>query len=101
MLASSWRSSLSPRAHALTYRPEYRGRIDQMPGTQTIALRPLNAAQAARTGDAVGRRGSSLSEVAARVAGSAGEIRFSPRRWCGIWRNEACCMATGRLLGAR
>ncbi len=36
-----------PAFTLITHRPEYRGRLSQMPGAQTIALRPLSDAQAA------------------------------------------------------
>ncbi|OBF79863.1 cyclase [Mycobacterium sp. 852002-51163_SCH5372311] len=35
----------TPSMVLITYRPEYRGVLTTMPGAQTIALRPLNAAQ--------------------------------------------------------
>ena len=40
-----------PALTLITYRPEYRGALSQMPGAQTIALRPLND----RTGGDAGR----------------------------------------------
>ena len=37
----------TPSMVLITYRPEYRGALTTIPGTQTIALRPLNNAQTA------------------------------------------------------
>ncbi len=37
----------TPLLTAITYRPEYRGSLTQVPGTQTIALGPLNDAETA------------------------------------------------------
>src|SRR6516164_4820425 len=37
----------TPSMVLITYRPEYRGALATIPGAQTIALRPLNTAQAA------------------------------------------------------
>ena len=34
----------TPTLMVITYRPEYRGLLSQVPGAQTIALRPLNDA---------------------------------------------------------
>ncbi len=57
-----------PALTLLTHRPEYRGRLSQMPGAQTIALRPLSTAQAAQlAGELVGTD-PQLGELAVRVA---------------------------------
>ncbi len=56
----------------ITYRPEYRGALATIPGTQTIALRPLNTAQAeALVVELVGTDSSlhGLAEVIAQRAG--------------------------------
>ncbi|MFI5510665.1 ATP-binding protein [Mycobacterium sp. NPDC051804] len=58
----------------ITYRPEYRGLLSQMPGAQTIALRPLSDAQTtALTTELVGTDPSLtalVERVAARAAGN-------------------------------
>ena len=57
-----------PALTLLTHRPEYRGRLSQMPGAQTIALRPLSNAQAAMlAGELVGTD-PQLGDLAVRVA---------------------------------
>ncbi|OBI93608.1 cyclase [Mycobacterium asiaticum] len=61
----------TPSMVLITYRPEYRGPLSTIPGTQTIALRPLNAAQAtALIGAALGTDSSvrGLTEVIAERA---------------------------------
>ena len=44
-----------PALTLITYRPEYRGPLSQVPGAQTIALRPLSDAHAATTDRRTGR----------------------------------------------
>jgi adenylate cyclase len=57
-----------PALTLITYRPEYRGPLSQMAGTQTIALRPLNDAQTATlTAELIGRH-PLLGDLSARVA---------------------------------
>ncbi len=61
----------TPSLVLITYRPEYRGALSRVAGAQTIALRPLNAAQAsALTAQLLGTD-PSLSEVAAQVGSRA------------------------------
>jgi adenylate cyclase len=57
-----------PALTMITYRPEYRGRLSQIPGAQTIALRPLNAAQSTRLTAQLLGAAPPLSDLAARVA---------------------------------
>ena len=65
-----------PALTLITYRPEYRGSLSQVPGTQTIALRPLSDAQAAMlTAQLVGTA-PQLGDLAARVAERAGGNPF-------------------------
>ena len=65
-----------PALTLITYRPEYRGSLSQVPGAQTIALRPLSDAQAAMlTAQLVGT-GPQLGDLAARVAERAGGNPF-------------------------
>ncbi len=65
-----------PALTLITYRPEYRGPLSQMPGAQTIALRPLSDAQAATlTAQLVGAE-PQLGELTARVAERAGGNPF-------------------------
>ncbi|MGH3531357.1 MAG: adenylate/guanylate cyclase domain-containing protein, partial [Mycobacterium sp.] len=66
-----------PQTHSMmliTYRPEYRGALAMIPGTQTIVLRPLGTAQAATLiGELLGTDSSvhGLAEhVAERAAGN-------------------------------
>ena len=61
----------TPSLVLITYRPEYRGALSRVAGAQTIALRPLNAAQAsALTAQLLGTD-PSVSEVAAQVGSRA------------------------------
>ncbi len=65
-----------PALTLITYRPEYRGPLSQMPGAQTIALRPLSEAQAATlTAQLLGAE-PQLGDLAARVAERAGGNPF-------------------------
>ena len=69
-----------PALTLITYRPEYRGRLSQMPGAQTIALRPLSNAQAAMlAGELVGTD-PQLGELAVRVAEPGGGKSVLRRR---------------------
>jgi adenylate cyclase len=58
----------------ITYRPEYRGPLSQIPGAQTIALRPLSEVQAATlTAQLLGAEpqlGDLVARVAERAAGN-------------------------------
>jgi adenylate cyclase len=65
-----------PALTLITYRPEYRGPLSRMPGAQTIALRPLNAAQAATLAAQLVGTGPQLDDLAARVAERAGGNPF-------------------------
>jgi adenylate cyclase len=60
-----------PALTLITYRPEYRGPLSRMPGAQTIALRPLNAAQAATLAAELVGTDPQLGELAVRVADRA------------------------------
>ena len=64
----------TPSMVLITYRPEYRGALTTIPGTQTIALRPLNATQTASLiGELLGTNASvhGLTQlIAERVAGN-------------------------------
>jgi adenylate cyclase len=65
-----------PALTLITYRPEYRGPLSQIPGAQTIALRPLSEVQAATlTAQLLGAE-PQLAELAARVAERAGGNPF-------------------------
>jgi adenylate cyclase len=65
-----------PALTLITYRPEYRGPLSQIPGAQTIALRPLSGAQAAAlTAQLLGAE-PQLGELTARVAERAGGNPF-------------------------
>ena len=65
-----------PALTLITYRPEYRGPLSQLPGAQTIALRPLSEAQAATlTAQLLGAE-PQLGDLAARVAERAGGNPF-------------------------
>lgn len=57
-----------PALTLLTYRPEYRGRLSQLPGAQTIALRPLNEAQAATLAGQLVGTDPQLGQLAVRIA---------------------------------
>ncbi|MGB9225510.1 ATP-binding protein [Mycobacterium sp.] len=60
-----------PQTRALvltTYRPEYRGELAQVPDAQTMALRPLNDAQASALATELLGDDPSVSRVAERVA---------------------------------
>lgn len=62
----------TPSMVLITYRPEYRGALARISGAQTIALRPLNTAQAAELiGELLGSDASvhGLTEVIAERAG--------------------------------
>ena len=65
-----------PALTLITYRPEYRGPLSRMPGAQSIALRPLNAAQAATLAAQLVGTGPQLDDLAARVAERAGGNPF-------------------------
>ena len=65
-----------PALTLITYRPEYRGPLSHMPGAQTIALRPLNAAQAATLAAQLVGADPQLDDLAARVAERAGGNPF-------------------------
>jgi adenylate cyclase len=65
-----------PALTLITYRPEYRGPLSRMPGAQTIALRPLNAAQAATLAAELVGTDPQLDDLAARVAERAGGNPF-------------------------
>ena len=66
--------SVIPRTHSLalmTYRPEYRGRLSAMPGSQTIALAPLNDSETgALTTELLGHD-SSLAALTTQIADRA------------------------------
>jgi adenylate cyclase len=65
-----------PALTLITYRPEYRGPLSQLPGAQTIALRPLSKVQAATlTAQLLGAE-PQLGDLAARVAERAGGNPF-------------------------
>jgi adenylate cyclase len=67
--------SVIPRTHSmvlLTYRPEYRGPLSRMPGSQTIALAPLSDTQAATlTAEMLGSH-PSVQTLASQVTDHAG-----------------------------
>jgi adenylate cyclase len=65
-----------PALTLITYRPEYRGPLSRMPGAQTIALRPLNAAQAATLATELVGTDPQLDDLATRVAERAGGNPF-------------------------
>jgi adenylate cyclase len=65
-----------PALTLITYRPEYRGRLSQIPGAQTIALRPLSGAQSTTLTAQLLGADPPLSELAARVAERAGGNPF-------------------------
>ena len=65
-----------PALTLITCRPEYRGPLSHMPGAQTIALRPLNAAQAATLAAQLVGTDPQLDDLAARVAERAGGNPF-------------------------
>jgi adenylate cyclase len=69
--------SVIPRTHSmvlLTYRPEYRGPLARMPGSQTIALAPLSDTQAATlTAEMMGSH-PSVQKLAGQVTDHAGGI---------------------------
>lgn len=58
----------TPSMVLITYRPEYRGALSTIPGTQTIALRPLNAAQASSLIGAVLGTDSSVRRLTGVIA---------------------------------
>ncbi|MGO4444131.1 adenylate/guanylate cyclase domain-containing protein [Mycobacterium sp. 2YAF39] len=60
----------------ITYRPEYRGPLSQMPGAQTIALRPLSEAQATTLTAQLLGADPPLYDLAGRVAERAGGNPF-------------------------
>ncbi|MFI5510829.1 ATP-binding protein [Mycobacterium sp. NPDC051804] len=57
-----------PALTLLTHRPEYRGRMSQIPGAQTVALRPLTSAQTAELAGQLVGTGPELGNLAVRVA---------------------------------
>lgn len=63
-----------PSLVLITYRPEYQGAFNRIPGTQTIALRPLSDAHTlALTGELLGAdsvSGELPAQIAARAAGN-------------------------------
>jgi len=65
-----------PALTLITYRPEYRGRLSQIPGAQTIALRPLSEAQSTTLTAQLLGADPPLSDLAARVAERAGGNPF-------------------------
>ncbi|MDT5014671.1 MAG: hypothetical protein QOD39_831, partial [Mycobacterium sp.] len=65
-----------PALTLITHRPEYRGPLSQMPGAQTIALRPLSEAQATTLTTQLLGADPPLSELAGRVAERAGGNPF-------------------------
>jgi adenylate cyclase len=60
----------------ITYRPEYRGRLSQIPGAQTIALRPLSDGQSTKLTAQLLGSDPPLSDLADRVAERAGGNPF-------------------------
>ena len=65
-----------PALTLLTHRPEYRGRLSQIPGAQTVALRPLTNAQTAMLAGQLVGADPQLGELAVRVAERAGGNPF-------------------------
>ena len=60
----------------ITHRPEYRGPLSQMPGAQTIAVRPLSEAQATTLTTQLLGADPPLGDIAGRVAERAGGNPF-------------------------
>jgi adenylate cyclase len=58
----------TPQLALITYRPEYRGELAQVSDAQTMALRPLNDAQASALATELLGNDPSISRVAERVA---------------------------------
>jgi adenylate cyclase len=65
-----------PALTLITYRPEYRGPLSQMPGAQSIALRPLSDAQAVTLTAQLLGTNPLLGDLAARVVERAGGNPF-------------------------
>src|SRR5829696_7456116 len=65
-----------PALTLITYRAEYRGPLSQIPGAQTIALRPLSEAQAVTLTTQLLGAEPQLSDLTARVAERAGGNPF-------------------------
>jgi adenylate cyclase len=65
-----------PALTLITFRPEYRGRLSQIPGGQTIALRPLSGAQSTTLTAQLLGANPPLSDLTARVAERAGGNPF-------------------------
>ncbi|OBF85726.1 cyclase [Mycobacterium sp. 852002-51163_SCH5372311] len=60
-----------PSLVLITYRPEYQGALSRIPGTQTIALRPLNDQHTQQLTTELLGAGSSTGDLAAQITGRA------------------------------
>jgi len=84
----------TPSLVLVTYRPEYRGRMTQLPGAQTIALAPLSDSETAALVSQLLGPDPSVGALARQSPLGPLEIRFSPRRSCASWPIAMCCTAT-------
>jgi class 3 adenylate cyclase len=83
--------SQTPSLVLVTYRPEYRGALTRVHGTQTIALEPLSDAQTAALVSQLLGPDPSISGQARRSPRGPPVIRSSPKRSCGNSASVACC----------
>ena len=81
----------TPSLVLVTYRPEYRGTLAQVPGAQTMALAPLSDTETAALVSELLGPNPSLPQWARQSPKELPVHRFSLRRSCANWPNAVCC----------
>ena len=82
----------TPSLMLVTYRPEYRGALAQVPGAQTLALAPLSDPETAALVSQLLGSDPSVGELGQTIAETGRwHIRSSPRRSCANWPSVVCC----------
>ena len=71
----------------ITYRPEYRGLLDRLPGSHRIALAPLDDSESSALATELLGGHSSVTGLVETIAGGRRAIRSSPRRSSATWPN--------------